>query len=212
MPENPSSVSSRVLASLSSPHLNPWTTSRDSVPEFPMSRLRTTRRRKPHRHRTTRQVPEFRLLYCRTCRDRFSEHKGTPLYAPFAADKVTSILEHIHEGCRVLKTVRLVKVHPDTVSRYGRAGGDHSRTAHDEVVAHSPETRRCRWMRSGRSSTRRGRTATEDDPEDEPPGGLLGISWPSTRYVVHHITGLLWPSQLCGADSVYSYRLAAVPF
>ena len=23
---------------------------------------------------------QFRLLYCRTCRDRFSERKGTPLY------------------------------------------------------------------------------------------------------------------------------------
>ena len=84
---------------------------------------------------------QFRLLYCRTCRARFSERKGTPLYrAHLAEDKVTSILEHIHEGCGVLKTARLVKVHPDTVSRYSRTAGEHARAAHDELVAHSPET------------------------------------------------------------------------
>src|SRR3954453_3426038 len=77
---------------------------------------------------------QFRLLYCRTCRDRFSERKGTPLYrAHLPEDKVTSILEHIQEGCGVRKTARLVKVHPDTVSRSGRA-------AHVDLVAHSPET------------------------------------------------------------------------
>ena len=49
---------------------------------------------------------QFRLLSCRTCRDRFSEPKGTPLgsAAHLPEDKVTSILEHIHQGCGVLKT------------------------------------------------------------------------------------------------------------
>ena len=62
---------------------------------------------------------QFRLLYCRTCRARFSERKGTPLYrAHLPEDKALSILDHIKEGCGVLKTARLVKVHPDTVSRY----------------------------------------------------------------------------------------------
>ena len=85
---------------------------------------------------------QFRLLYCRTCRARFSERKGTPLYrAHLPEDQVTSILDHITEGCGVLKTARLVKVHPDTVSRYGRKAGEHSRAAHDELVVHSPETR-----------------------------------------------------------------------
>jgi hypothetical protein len=49
---------------------------------------------------------QYRLLYCRTCRARFSERKGTPLYrAHLPEDKVLSILEHIAEGCGVLKTV-----------------------------------------------------------------------------------------------------------
>src|SRR3974390_1590225 len=85
---------------------------------------------------------QYRLLYCRTCRGRFSERKGTPLYrAHLPEDKVLSILEHVREGCGVRKTARLVKVHPDTVSRYSRAAGEHSRAAHHELVAHSPATR-----------------------------------------------------------------------
>jgi transposase-like protein len=85
---------------------------------------------------------QYRLLYCRTCRDRFSERKGTPLYrAHLPEEAVASILEHITEGCGVLKTARLVKVHPDTVSRYTRAAGEQAAAAHDELVARSPETR-----------------------------------------------------------------------
>jgi transposase-like protein len=61
---------------------------------------------------------QFRLLYCRGCRARFSERKGTPLYrAHLPEDEVLSILRHIDEGCGVLKTARLIHVHPDTVSR-----------------------------------------------------------------------------------------------
>src|SRR5262245_35456210 len=79
---------------------------------------------------------QYRLLYCRTCRARFSERKGTPLYrAHLAEDKVLSILDHIAEGCGVLKTSRLVHVHPDTVSRYSRAADEHAASLHDELVA-----------------------------------------------------------------------------
>ena len=82
---------------------------------------------------------QFRLLYCRTCRARFSERKGTPLYrAHLPEDKATSILDHIREGCGVRQTARLVRVHPETVSRYGRAAGQHARAALDELVALSP--------------------------------------------------------------------------
>src|ERR1700760_4331375 len=82
---------------------------------------------------------QYRMLYCRTCRARFSERKGTPLYrAHLPEHKVLSILEHVHEGCGVLKTARLVKVHPDPVSRYSRAAGEQARDAHDELVADTP--------------------------------------------------------------------------
>jgi LacI family transcriptional regulator len=82
---------------------------------------------------------QYRLLYCRTCKARFSERKGTPLYrAHLPEPKATSILEHVGEGCGVRQTGRLVGVHRDTVMRYSRLAGDHAQRAHDELVAVSP--------------------------------------------------------------------------
>jgi transposase-like protein len=81
-----------------------------------------------------------RMLRCKTCKTRFSERKGTPLFgATLPEEKIVSLLEHIDESCGVRKTGRLVGVHRDTVSRYSRLAGDHARTLHDELVAFSPE-------------------------------------------------------------------------
>jgi IS1 family transposase/transposase-like protein len=135
---------------------------------------------------------QYRLLYCRTCRDRFSERKGTPLYrAHLPEDKVTSILEHVNEGCGVRKTARLVKVHPDTVSRYSRAAGEHSRAAHDELVARSPETREVQMDEKWSFVAKKAKNCDEDDPEDR----LRGDCWdhvafdPEHRLVVAVIPG-----------------------
>ena len=118
---------------------------------------------------------QYRLLYCRTCRARFSERKGTPLYrAHLPEDKVTSILEHITEGCGVRKTARLVKVHPDTVSRYSRAAGEHARAAHDELVARSPETREIQMDEKWSFVAKKEKNCDEDDPDGPVPRGLLG--------------------------------------
>src|SRR5919197_5113420 len=52
-----------------------------------------------------------RLLYCKTCKARFSERKGTPLFGSrLREDKVLSVLEHIVDGCGVRQTGRLCKV------------------------------------------------------------------------------------------------------
>ena len=80
-----------------------------------------------------------RMLHCRTCKARFSERKGTPLFgANLPEEKVLAMLEHIAEGCGVRKTGRLLGVHRDTVMRYSRLAGDHARQLHDELVAVSP--------------------------------------------------------------------------
>ena len=82
---------------------------------------------------------QFRLLYCRTCKDRFSERKGTPLFGAHLDEQtVVSVLEHIAEGCGVRKTSRLVGVHRDTVVRYSRLAGEHAKDLHDELVRFSP--------------------------------------------------------------------------
>jgi IS1 family transposase/transposase-like protein len=135
---------------------------------------------------------QYRLLYCRTCRSRFSERKGTPLYrAHLPEDKVASILEHVNEGCGVRKTARLVKVHPDTVSRYSRAAGDHSRDAHDELVAHSPRTRELQMDEKWSFVAKKEKSCDDDDPEDR----FRGDCWdhvafdPEHRLVVSVIPG-----------------------
>ena len=91
---------------------------------------------------TSRYGPDKsrRMLRCRTCKARFSERKGTPLFgAQLAPEKVVSVLEHIAEGGGVRQTGRLCKVNRNTVVRYSRSAGEHARQLHDELVAFSPE-------------------------------------------------------------------------
>ena len=84
-----------------------------------------------------------RVLRCSTCKDRFSERKGTPLFdARLPADKVVSVLAHVAEGVGTRKTARLVGVHRDTVTRYIRRAGEHAAQVHEELVAFSPDDER----------------------------------------------------------------------
>jgi hypothetical protein len=80
-----------------------------------------------------------RLLRCRTCKARFSERKGTPLFdARLPEDKVVAVLAHLAESVGVRKTGRLVGVKKDTVLRYCRRAGAHAQQLHDELVELSP--------------------------------------------------------------------------
>lgn len=80
-----------------------------------------------------------RLLRCSTCKARFSERKGTPLFdARLPAAKAVSVLAHVAEGVGTRKTARLTGVHRDTVTRYTRRAGEHAGRLHDELVAFSP--------------------------------------------------------------------------
>jgi transposase-like protein len=80
-----------------------------------------------------------RLLYCKTCKDRFSERKGTPLFGSrLSEDKAIAVLHHIAEGCGIRQTSRLTAVHKDTVVRYSLRAGQHAQQLHDELVAFSP--------------------------------------------------------------------------
>ena len=76
---------------------------------------------------------------CRSCKARFSERKGTPLFgAQLPEDKVVAVLSHIAEGVGVRKTGRLVGVNKNTVVRYCLRAGEHARQLHDDLVAFSP--------------------------------------------------------------------------
>ena len=80
-----------------------------------------------------------RMLYCKRCKARFSERKGTPLFrARLPEKKAIAVLGHIAEGCGVRKTSRLVGVNKDTVVRYSVRAGQHAQQLHDELVSVSP--------------------------------------------------------------------------
>lgn len=82
---------------------------------------------------------DIRLLYCRTCKKRFSERKGTPLFgAKLPPEKLVSLLQHVSERCGVRPTSRLAHVHRDTVTRYTRVAGGQAQQLHDELVGFSP--------------------------------------------------------------------------
>ena len=82
---------------------------------------------------------ERRVLACRTCQQRFSERKGTPLYrCKLAEDKALSVLQHLQESCGVRQTSRLVGVNKSTVIRLAVVAGGHAQQLHDELVAFSP--------------------------------------------------------------------------
>lgn len=81
----------------------------------------------------------IRLLYCRTCKKRFSERKGTVFYRSHMPEaKVISILQHVQEGNGMRQTGRLLNVKEDTVIRYAKRAGAHARSLHQELVAFSP--------------------------------------------------------------------------
>jgi len=80
-----------------------------------------------------------RLLYCRGCKARFSERKGTPLFdTRLPPDKALAVLEHLADGCGARQTSRLVKVGTNTVVRYALRAGGHARQLHDELAGLSP--------------------------------------------------------------------------
>src|SRR5260370_22828511 len=82
-----------------------------------------------------------RLLRCRTCKARFSERKGTPLFgSALPEEKVVAVLRHIAEGGGVRKTSRLLGVSKNTVVRYGPLPGDHAPPLPAELAALSPCT------------------------------------------------------------------------
>ena len=85
----------------------------------------------------------IRLLYCHTCKARFSERKGTPLFgSTLPEDKALDLIRHVADRNGVRATARLVGVHRDTVVRSSRILGEHAQQLHDELVAFSPSDSR----------------------------------------------------------------------
>ena len=80
-----------------------------------------------------------RMLACRTCQQRFSERKGTALFASrLPQGQALAVFRHLQDGCGVRQTARLTGVDKDTVVRYSVQAGGHAHRLHDELVAFSP--------------------------------------------------------------------------
>ncbi len=80
-----------------------------------------------------------RLLFCKTCKVRFSERKGTALFdCRLDPAKAHAVLAHLQDGCGVRQTERLAGVNRNTVMRLARKAGPHAKSAHDELVSFSP--------------------------------------------------------------------------
>jgi transposase-like protein len=80
-----------------------------------------------------------RLLYCKVCKARSSEFKGTPFFnSGLPHDEAPAVLEHLAEGCGARQTARLVGVNKDTVTRLALLAGEHAEDTHDELVGFSP--------------------------------------------------------------------------
>lgn len=77
----------------------------------------------------------WRMLRCRTCRQEFSERKGTALWhSRMAPHKAIDIAQHIAEGCGIRKTARLVGASKDGVTNLALRLGLHARALHDARV------------------------------------------------------------------------------
>ena len=79
----------------------------------------------------------WRFVRCRTCREEFSERRGTAWFGVhLPPDKALAVLEHLADGCGVRQTARRVKVSTNTVMRLTQKAGAHAAATHDELARH----------------------------------------------------------------------------
>ena len=87
------------------------------------------------------KLKQFRLLFCKACKSRFSERRGTPLFhSCLPQEKAVSVLEHLVEGNGVRQTERLTGAHRDTVMRLARLAGGHARGTGGTTSPTTPST------------------------------------------------------------------------
>lgn len=85
----------------------------------------------------------IRLLDCCSCKARFSERTGTPLFrCGLPEEKALDVIGHPADRNGVRATARRVGVTPSTVVRFCRLVGAHAQQLPDELVACSPSDRR----------------------------------------------------------------------
>ena len=85
--------------------------------------------------RTAKGGGRWRVLRCSTCKEEFSERKGTALFGTkMEPDKIVAVAAHLKEGCGIRKTARLTGASKDGVTSIALRLGLHARAVHDERV------------------------------------------------------------------------------
>jgi LacI family transcriptional regulator len=75
----------------------------------------------------------LRLLFCRSCRSRFSERKGSRLFgSQLATDLVARLYECLDQGRGIRETARLLAINRNTVARYRRRRQGRQQKSHGE--------------------------------------------------------------------------------
>jgi LacI family transcriptional regulator len=75
----------------------------------------------------------WRSILCTTCKQLFSERKGTPLWGTrMAPPLVETVAQHLTEGCGIRKTSRLTGASKDGVKSISLRLGLHAKALHDE--------------------------------------------------------------------------------
>lgn len=78
---------------------------------------------------------QIELLICRTCRKTFSERKGTIFFhAKKDIKTICEILKCLIEGSGIRATARIKGVSKNTVKRYLKLAGQHSKEVSDYLI------------------------------------------------------------------------------
>ena len=107
----------------------------------------------------------IRMICCRTCKARFSERKGTPLFGIcMPEEKATNVFLHLADGNGIRQTARLTGVNKSTVCRFAKIAGEHAEKVHEELMAFSPRDRRNTARRKMGVCRQKGRTVRPRKP------------------------------------------------
>jgi LacI family transcriptional regulator len=127
---------------------------------------------------------QIRALFCKVCRYRFSERKGTALFGSrLKTEKALDVLNHLKDHCGIRQTSRLTGVGKDAVNRLALTAGKHAEKVHEELVAFSPShpggpTRREMVVRPEKREklrTRRNNMRRQLGPRRLRPGAPAGL-------------------------------------
>lgn len=118
----------------------------------------------------------WRVLRCRTCKQEFSERKGTALWGTrMEPEKALAIAEHLKEGCGIRKTARLVGASTDGVTSIAIRCGLHASAVHDKKVRNLKVTE----VQFDEKWSYVGKKEKKCDP-DNPADSLKGDQWDHT--------------------------------